>query len=113
MRRMVDLSSREKVVLVPLVVLTILFGVYPNPVLEVTDASVNALVGHVAEATGNPVEGPRIDASAFAMGTGSSTEAVALGLEAAGIEPAEAQTHGEDAHGEQSHTTGEPEATGH
>ena len=113
MRRMVDLSSREKVVLVPLVVLTILFGVYPNPVLEVTDASVNALVGHVAEATGNPVEGPRIDASAFAMGTGSSTEAVALGLEAAGIEPAEEQTHGEDAHGEQGDTTGEPEATGH
>ncbi|MBJ3777462.1 NADH-quinone oxidoreductase subunit M [Acuticoccus mangrovi] len=101
MRRMLDLSLREKFIMVPLIVLTIVFGVYPNPVLSVTDASVNALVGSVAEATGGP-KGPAIDASEFAMVSGSSTDAVERGLEAAGMTPA-GGGHGESGHGETGH----------
>jgi NADH-quinone oxidoreductase subunit M len=39
-----DLSLREKFILVPLIALTILFGVYPAPILDVTAASVDQLV---------------------------------------------------------------------
>jgi NADH-quinone oxidoreductase subunit M len=39
-----DLSLREKVILVPLVALTILFGVYPAPIMDVTAASVDQLI---------------------------------------------------------------------
>jgi NADH-quinone oxidoreductase subunit M len=41
---LLDLSLREKVILVPLVLLTILFGVYPQPILDVTAASVEQLI---------------------------------------------------------------------
>lgn len=41
-----DLNLREKFVLVPLVVLTILFGVWPTPVLDITAASVDNLLQH-------------------------------------------------------------------
>ncbi len=40
-----DMSLREKVILVPLIALTILFGVYPQPILDVTAASVDQLIG--------------------------------------------------------------------
>ncbi len=39
-----DLSLREKVILVPLVALTIFFGVYPAPIMDVTAASVDQLI---------------------------------------------------------------------
>jgi NADH-quinone oxidoreductase subunit M len=39
-----DLSPREIAILAPLVLLTILFGVYPKPVMDVTAASVNKLI---------------------------------------------------------------------
>jgi NADH-quinone oxidoreductase subunit M len=39
-----DLTLREGIILVPLVVLTILFGVYPKPVLDMSAASVQQLV---------------------------------------------------------------------
>jgi hypothetical protein len=39
-----DLSARELLLFAPLVALTILFGVYPKPVLDLSAASVNALV---------------------------------------------------------------------
>jgi NADH-quinone oxidoreductase subunit M len=39
-----DLNPREIAVLAPLVALTILFGVYPKPVLDVTAASVERLI---------------------------------------------------------------------
>jgi NADH-quinone oxidoreductase subunit M len=39
-----DLTAREVVILAPLVVLTILFGVYPKPVLDMSAASVQQLV---------------------------------------------------------------------
>jgi len=39
-----DLDRREILIFTPLVVLTILFGVYPKPVLDMSSASVAALV---------------------------------------------------------------------
>ncbi|WP_349360795.1 NADH-quinone oxidoreductase subunit M [Stappia sp.] len=44
LKSIMDLSVRERVIIVPLVVLTILFGFYPAPILDVTAASVGALV---------------------------------------------------------------------
>jgi len=41
---LLDLSPREKTLLYPLVVLTIFFGVYPAPVLDVIGPSVEALL---------------------------------------------------------------------
>ncbi|WP_395450957.1 NADH-quinone oxidoreductase subunit M [Aminobacter sp. UC22_36] len=42
-----DLSGREKVVLYPLVILVIFYGVYPAPVFDATTASVKALINNV------------------------------------------------------------------
>jgi NADH-quinone oxidoreductase subunit M len=39
-----DLSPREIAILAPLVLLTILFGVYPKPVMDVTAVSVEKLI---------------------------------------------------------------------
>ncbi|MEL6752284.1 MAG: NADH-quinone oxidoreductase subunit M, partial [Pseudomonadota bacterium] len=44
LKAILDLSGREKLILYPLVVLTIFFGVYPSPVFDVTTASVNAIL---------------------------------------------------------------------
>lgn len=44
LKTILDLSLREKVIIVPLVVLTIFFGFYPMPVLDVTAASVENLI---------------------------------------------------------------------
>ena len=41
-----DLTFRESLTLVPLVVLTILFGVYPKPVLDMSASSVQQLVNN-------------------------------------------------------------------
>jgi NADH-quinone oxidoreductase subunit M len=41
-----DLTLRESIVLFPLVILTILFGVYPKPVLDMSAASVQQLVSN-------------------------------------------------------------------
>ncbi len=49
---MTDLDRREIVVFAPLVILTILFGFYPQPVLDISSASVTALVEHYAQALG-------------------------------------------------------------
>jgi NADH-quinone oxidoreductase subunit M len=46
-----DLSGREMLVLLPLVVLIIFFGVYPGPVTDVTAVSVNKLVSNYQAAT--------------------------------------------------------------
>ncbi|HVY20133.1 MAG TPA: NADH-quinone oxidoreductase subunit M [Bauldia sp.] len=45
-----DLGIREMAILVPLVALTILFGVYPKPILDMSSASVNALVANYERA---------------------------------------------------------------
>ena len=47
-----DLEAREIVVFVPLVALTILFGVYPKTVLDLSQASVAALVENYHQALG-------------------------------------------------------------
>jgi NADH-quinone oxidoreductase subunit M len=39
-----DMGLREKFILVPLIALTILFGVYPQPIMNVTAASVDQLI---------------------------------------------------------------------
>ena len=41
-----DLTFRESLTLLPLVALTILFGVYPKPVLDMSAASVQQLVNN-------------------------------------------------------------------
>jgi NADH-quinone oxidoreductase subunit M len=46
-----DIGYREIVVLAPLVILTILFGVYPKPVLDMSSVSVTALVQNYQDAT--------------------------------------------------------------
>ncbi|MGO1117610.1 NADH-quinone oxidoreductase subunit M [Rhodovibrionaceae bacterium A322] len=45
-RAMLDLNAREKAVFLPLVILTILFGVYPLPLLDVMSASVSNLINN-------------------------------------------------------------------
>jgi NADH-quinone oxidoreductase subunit M len=47
-----DLSRRELLILVPLVVLTVLFGVFPNPILDMSSVSVNALLDNYNQAIG-------------------------------------------------------------
>ncbi|HWK67933.1 MAG TPA: NADH-quinone oxidoreductase subunit M [Rhizobiaceae bacterium] len=47
LKGLLDLSSREKAVIYPLVALVIFFGVYPMPILDVTAASVKALVNNI------------------------------------------------------------------
>ncbi|MCU0829956.1 MAG: NADH-quinone oxidoreductase subunit M [Rhizobiaceae bacterium] len=44
LRGMADLTLRERAIILPLVFLTIFYGVYPMPILDVTEASVDALV---------------------------------------------------------------------
>jgi NADH-quinone oxidoreductase subunit M len=48
LKKLLDLTPREKVVIYPLVVLTIFFGVYPAPVFDATAASVQSLVNSVS-----------------------------------------------------------------
>ena len=45
-----DLTLRECLTLMPLVALTILFGIYPKPVLDMSAASVQQLVNNYTTA---------------------------------------------------------------
>jgi NADH-quinone oxidoreductase subunit M len=45
-----DLNAREIIVLAPLVILTILFGIFPNPVLDLSAASVGQLLENYNQA---------------------------------------------------------------
>src|SRR5262249_869676 len=47
-----DLDAREVIVLAPLVLLTLLFGIYPKPVLDMSAASVTALLENYERALG-------------------------------------------------------------
>jgi NADH-quinone oxidoreductase subunit M len=51
-----DLSLREKVILAPLVALTIFFGVYPAPIMNVTAASVDQLINNYQAAIESAVQ---------------------------------------------------------
>lgn len=44
LKSVLDMDQREKIILVPLVLLTILFGVYPAPIMDVTAVSVENLI---------------------------------------------------------------------
>nr|WP_072341603.1 NADH-quinone oxidoreductase subunit M [Devosia enhydra] len=52
LKGILDLDRREIAVMVPLVLLTILFGFYPAPILDATAASIDLLVTNFANATG-------------------------------------------------------------
>jgi NADH-quinone oxidoreductase subunit M len=55
LKGILDLNLREKVVLYPLIVLTVVFGFYPAPILDTTAAAVDNLVAHYSESIGrNP-----------------------------------------------------------
>jgi len=45
-----DIGWREIVVLAPLVILTIVFGIYPKPVLDISSASVTQLIDNYQHA---------------------------------------------------------------
>jgi NADH-quinone oxidoreductase subunit M len=47
LRGMADLTLRERVIIFPLVFLTLFYGIYPMPIFDVTEASVDALVTSV------------------------------------------------------------------
>ncbi|MEP4815378.1 MAG: NADH-quinone oxidoreductase subunit M, partial [Hyphomicrobiales bacterium] len=46
LKSILDMNGREKVILLPLIILTIFFGIYPMPVLDVTAASVDNLIAN-------------------------------------------------------------------
>jgi len=48
-----DIGWREMVVLAPLVILTIVFGIYPTPVLDLSAVSVSQLIDNFHHAVGN------------------------------------------------------------
>jgi NADH-quinone oxidoreductase subunit M len=50
LKSILDLSKREKAILFPLVILVIFFGVYPSPVFDVTEASVENLIANYQSA---------------------------------------------------------------
>jgi len=50
LKGIMDLTRREQLILAPLVILTIFFGVYPQPILDVTAASVDHLLTNVQAA---------------------------------------------------------------
>ena len=52
--RMRDMSPREMLVFAPLVILTLLFGFYPKPLLDMSAASVAALVATYQQALKSP-----------------------------------------------------------
>jgi len=62
LKGIMDLNWREALVLLPLIVLTILFGFYPAPILDATAASVDALVTQYQNAIG--AVGPVVAAAA-------------------------------------------------
>ena len=53
LKGILDLDRREAMVLIPLVVLTILFGFYPGPILDATAASVQLVADNFASAIGS------------------------------------------------------------
>lgn len=50
LKGLLDLSAREKLILYPLVALTIFYGFYPAPIFDATAASVDQLVNNYSAA---------------------------------------------------------------
>mgnify|MGYP001111315891 FL=1 len=80
LKGILDLNLREKIVLYPLIVLTVVFGFYPAPILDTTAAAVNNLVEHYAASVGLDPAVSLADARApldYAAPTGESQPAPA------------------------------------
>jgi NADH-quinone oxidoreductase subunit M len=60
LRDILDLNLREVAVFVPLIVVVLWMGLYPNPFLRVMDASVAKLVEHHQAALAAPAPGPKM-----------------------------------------------------
>jgi NADH-quinone oxidoreductase subunit M len=54
LKTIMDLDWRERTILMPLVVLVILFGVYPAPILDATALASKAVVAQYRAAVGQP-----------------------------------------------------------
>jgi NADH-quinone oxidoreductase subunit M len=52
LKTMADLDRREIAILVPLVLLTLYFGFYPSPILDMSNAAATALVDQYSQAIG-------------------------------------------------------------
>ncbi|WP_454917176.1 NADH-quinone oxidoreductase subunit M [Xanthobacter sediminis] len=52
LKSILDLSPREVAIMVPLVLITILFGVWPAPILDMTSHAVNAVVARTDQVAG-------------------------------------------------------------
>lgn len=52
LKNIMDLSPREVAIMVPLVIITILFGVWPAPILNMTSHAVNAVVARTDQVAG-------------------------------------------------------------
>jgi NADH-quinone oxidoreductase subunit M len=50
LQQLIDLDRRELVILVPLALLVIFYGIYPSAVFDVTNSAVDALLGDVKQA---------------------------------------------------------------
>jgi NADH-quinone oxidoreductase subunit M len=50
LKSILDLNLREKVILIPMIVLTIFFGFYPMAILDVTQGAVDNLINHYVAA---------------------------------------------------------------
>ena len=53
-----DLVTLERVIMAPLIILIVFLGVYPKPVLDRINPSVNQLIAHVESVTGSPTQPP-------------------------------------------------------
>ena len=84
LKGILDLNLREKVILYPLIVLTIVFGFYPAPILDTTAAAVDNLVTRYATAVGIDPAVSLADAQAPL----AHAEPVAAAEEAPAAEPA-------------------------
>ena len=46
-----DLDLREKIILIPMVVLVVFLGVYPKPALDIIEPSVDAVLERIEQTT--------------------------------------------------------------
>jgi len=61
LKAILDLNLREKVIIYPLIVLTIVFGFYPSPILDTTAAAVDNLVAHYSASVGIDLSATHIE----------------------------------------------------